>query len=325
MDDTVEMIGESPAMKVVRSLVRKVAPTDATVLVSGESGCGKEPVAQSIHQQSERCTGPFLAVNCGAIPPSLIEAELFGYERGSFTGAARSHEGVFERACGGTLFLDEVSEMPGEMQTRLLRLLETRRFFRVGGTQEISTDVRVVAATNRCPIRAARDGVLREDLLYRLAVFPIMVPPLRERGGDVRLLANHFLDALNRRAGTSKKFAASALDVLATHSWPGNVRELKNSIERAFILADDVLNLELLALAAPQTTDDAIVAGGLFLPFGTTLAQAERRVIETTLEYWNGNKSRSARALGCSLKTLYNKLAQYRRDQQEPIGQAVRA
>jgi transcriptional regulator with PAS, ATPase and Fis domain len=319
MTEMIEMIGESPAMNVVRSLVERVAPTDATVLISGESGAGKEPVAQSIHRQSERCAGPFIAVNCGAIPATLIEAELFGYERGSFTGAARSHEGVFERACGGTLFLDEVTEMPNEMQTRLLRLLETRRFFRVGGSLEIDTDVRVIAATNRCPIRAAQSGVLREDLLYRLAVFPIVLPPLRERGDDVLLLARYFLDSLNDRSGTRKRLTAAALDVLVRHSWPGNVRELKNAIERAFILSDDALNLEFLPVR-DATADETIAANGVSLPLGTTLAQAERQVIEATLAHWNGNKSRSAQALGCSLKTLYNKLAQYQREPAEAVG-----
>ena len=328
MDDVIEMIGESAAMKTVRALIARVARTDATVLVSGESGAGKEPVAQSIHAQSDRRDGPFLAVNCGAIAPSLIEAELFGYERGSFTGASRSHAGVFERASGGTLFLDEVTEMPSEMQTRLLRFLETRRFFRVGGSREIDTDVRIVAATNRCPIRAAHDGVLREDLLYRLAVFPIEIPPLRERGDDVVLLANHFLEALNRPVRTQRTLAPSALELLIRHPWPGNVRELKNAIERAFIASDGELELELLpvqpeAKGPRAMSADTKTGHSVQLPLGTTLAQAERQIIEATLAYWNGNKSRSAQALGCSLKTLYNKLALYQRDAQCDRLQAV--
>lgn len=320
MNEVTEMIGRSPAMKTVHALVERVAPTDATVLVSGESGSGKEPVAQAIHRRSERRNGPFLAVNCGAIPATLIESELFGYERGSFTGAARSHEGVFERASGGTLFLDEVTEMSNEMQTRLLRLLETRRFFRVGGSAEIRTDVRIVAATNRCPVQATHDGVLREDLLYRLAVFPIVVPPLRERGDDVVLLANHFLDELNERSGTRKRFAASALITIETHSWPGNVRELKNAVERAFILADDVLELELLPVQSSSEAD-AAMRDGVQVRCGTTLAEAERSLIEATLSHCNGNKTRAAQTLGCSLKTLYNKLALYHRQpHREQIG-----
>jgi DNA-binding NtrC family response regulator len=319
MNEVTEMIGRSAAMRAVHALIERVAPTDATVLVSGESGAGKEPVAQAIHRKSERSSGPFLAVNCGAIPATLIESELFGYERGSFTGAARSHEGVFERASGGTLFLDEVTEMPSEMQTRLLRLLETRRFYRVGGSAEIRTDVRIVAATNRCPIRATHDGVLREDLLYRLAVFPIIVPPLRDRGDDVMLLANHFLEELNQRSGTRKRFAASALATIQSHTWPGNVRELKNAVERAFILSDDVLELELLPVQ-PTSDSDMGFRDGVQVRCGTTLAEAERSLIEVTLSHCQGNKTRAAQTLGCSLKTLYNKLALYHRQpHREPM------
>src|ERR1700761_2569450 len=196
------MVGRSTAIQAVRDLVEKVAPTDATVLISGESGSGKELVAQAIHARSPRVSGPFLGINCGALAPTLIESELFGFERGSFTGASRSHAGLVERASGGTLFLDEVTEMSADMQTRLLRFLETQRFFRVGGSQELHTDVRVVAATNRSPVQAVREGAMREDLLYRLAVFPISLAPLRERGEDVVLLADYFLDDLNGRNST---------------------------------------------------------------------------------------------------------------------------
>lgn len=321
MMETAQMIGQSKAMKAVQALVERVAPTDATVLVSGESGSGKEPVAHAIHLQSQRRTGPFLAVNCGAIPPSLIETELFGHEHGSFTGASRNHEGVFARASGGTLFLDEVTEMPSDMQTRLLRFLETQRFYRVGGSSEISTDVRVVAATNRCPIRAAQDGVLREDLLYRLAVFPIVIPPLRDRGDDVLLLADHFLSCLNRRSQTQKKFSPAALETLVRHTWPGNVRELKNAIERAFILADGQLDLEVLPVQSATSDVDELLPGvAEQVRCGTTLAQAERSLIEATLSYCSGNKTRAAQALGCSLKTLYNKLALYQREQMAAVG-----
>ena len=187
------MVGRSSAIQAVRDLVEKVAPTDVTVLISGESGSGKELVAQAIHARSPRGAGPFLGINCGALAPTLIESELFGFERGSFTGASRSHAGLVERASGGTLFLDEVTEMSADMQTRLLRFLETQRYYRVGGSQELRTDVRVVAATNRSPLQAVRDGAMREDLLYRLAVFPISLAPLRERGEDVMLLADHLI------------------------------------------------------------------------------------------------------------------------------------
>jgi len=311
------MVGRSPVIQAVRELVEKVAPTDATVLISGESGSGKELVAQAIHARSARSSGPFLGINCGALPPTLIESELFGFERGSFTGAQRSHAGMVERASGGTLLLDEVTEMSADMQTRLLRFLETRRFFRVGGTQEIQTDVRVVAATNRSPLQAVREGSLREDLLYRLAVFPIVLAPLRERGEDVVLLADHFLLELNARNGTDKIFGASAQRKLREYHWPGNVRELKNAIERAYILSDRELELEPMNLHAVVAASERIVAqeehGGVRVPIGTSLAQAERWLIEATLAHWAGNKNRAARMLGCSLKTLYNKLAAYER------------
>lgn len=196
--------GASPAMLEVYAMIEKVAPTDATVLVTGESGSGKELVAQAIHERSERSDGPFVAINCGALPHNLIEAELFGYEKGAFTGANRLHAGCFERAAGGTLFLDEITEMPPEMQVRLLRVLETGRFLRIGGDREIAADARIVAATNRDPHCAVREGTLREDLMYRLAVFPIALPPLRDREGDASLIAESVLQELNEDAGTSR-------------------------------------------------------------------------------------------------------------------------
>jgi DNA-binding NtrC family response regulator len=309
------MVGRSNAIQAVRDLVEKVAPTEATVLISGESGSGKELVAQAIHARSGRSSGPFLGINCGALPPTLIESELFGFERGSFTGAARSHAGMVERASGGTLFLDEVTEMSADMQTRLLRFLETQRFFRVGGTQEIQTDVRIVAATNRSPVQAVRDGALREDLLYRLAVFPITLAPLRERGDDVTLLADHFLGELNARNGSCKVFTARALQTLREYNWPGNVRELKNAIERAYILCELELELEPMNIhvGASDRTGMHDGDGGIRVPIGSSLAQAERWLIEATLAHWAGNKNRAAKTLGCSLKTLYNKLAMYER------------
>jgi DNA-binding NtrC family response regulator len=308
------MVGRSDAMQAVRELVDKVAPTDATVLISGESGSGKELVAQAIHARSTRGTGPFLGINCGALPPTLIESELFGFERGSFTGAARSHAGMVERASGGTLFLDEVTEMSADMQTRLLRFLETQRFFRVGGSREIQTDVRVVAATNRSPIQAVRDGAMREDLLYRLAVFPISLAPLRERGDDVMLLAEHFLNDLNSRHGTNRDFSHTARQTLREYHWPGNVRELKNAIERAYILCEQQLELQPMHLRAAGAGSTAVAGGaGISVPIGSSLAQTERWLIEATLAHWGGNKNRAAKTLGCSLKTLYNKLAIYER------------
>src|ERR1700678_1309404 len=237
------LLGASPAMQEVFRLIERVGPTEASVLLTGESGSGKELAAQSIHECSARRAGPFIAINCGAIPAGLIEAELFGYEKGSFTGAVRSHAGVFERAQGGTLLLDEVIEMPLDMQTRLLRVLETRKFYRVGASSEFLSDVRVIAATNRCPLQAVQSGQLREDLLYRLAVFPIQLPPLRSRANDVEVLAEHFLAELNAQGHTQKRLSAPARMTLKQHSWPGNVRELKNCMERAYILCDTMLEL----------------------------------------------------------------------------------
>lgn len=308
------VLGTSTAMRAMFEMIERGAPTEATVLLIGESGVGKELVAEAIHKLSRRKDGPLIAVNCGSIPTSLIEAELFGYEKGSFTGATRSHAGVFERAHGGTLFLDEITEMPLEMQTRLLRVLEIGRFYRVGGTEEISTDFRVIAATNREVIEAVRERRLREDVMYRLAVFPIRVPALRDRGEDCSLLARHFLAVLNERAGAAKQLSAASTEAMKRHSWPGNVRELKNAVERAFILADDVVELApnilpRLDFAAAETDSE-----GVLLPLGSRLDEAERSLIEATLSHFDGNKRRTAEVLGCSLKTLYNKLHRYERD-----------
>src|SRR3984885_1594779 len=252
------LLGDSEAMQEVFRLIERVGPTEASVLLTGESGSGKELAARSIHDASARRNGPFIAINCGAIPAGLIEAELFGFEKGSFTGAVRGHAGVFERAEGGTLLLDEITEMPLDMQTRLLRVLETKKFYRVGANTELSTDVRVIAATNRCPLQAVKSGQLREDLLYRLAVFPVHMPPLRERGNDVDLLADRFLEELNTRDGAQKHFTALSRMTLRQHSWPGNVRELKNCIERAFILGDQWV--ELAPLIQRATVDKSAAA-----------------------------------------------------------------
>jgi DNA-binding NtrC family response regulator len=300
--------GSSPAMQRVYEMIERVAPTDASVLIVGESGSGKELVAQTIHQGSNRRRGAFVAVNCGAIPASLVEAELFGYEKGAFTGAARTHRGYFERAAGGTLFLDEITEMSPDAQVRLLRVLESGRFWRVGGDTEMRAEVRVVAATNRDLGSAVTEGRLREDLMYRLAVFPINLPPLRSRGADVELLARHFLALLNAEAGTSKSLSKRSTDVLRTHSWPGNVRELKNCVHRAFILADAEVELEHMLPAASADADDP---SRLSFALGTPLAAMEKRTILVTLAHCRGNKRRAAQVLGVSLKTLYNRLNEY--------------
>jgi two-component system, NtrC family, response regulator HydG len=308
-----KLLGHSAPMRALNDQILRVAPTNASVLITGESGCGKELVARSIHAASSRADGPFIAINCGAIPDSLIEAEMFGYEKGAFTGALRTHAGVFERADGGTLFLDEITEMPADLQTRLLRVLESSAFFRVGGTREIGVDVRIVAASNRDPLHAVKIGQLREDLLYRLAVFPIHVAPLRERGTDLQLLAEHYLAELNAAGGTRKRFGPGALQRLARHRWPGNVRELHNAIERAFILCDSQVEPVPISSAAqsePQLERDSQGAS-LRIAVGSKLETVERSLIEATLTHFDGNKRRAATALGCSLRTLYNRLSSY--------------
>lgn len=236
------LVGGSAAMQEVYDQIARVAPTAATVLIRGESGTGKELVAQTVHELSRRRKQIFLPVNCSAISPQLIESEMFGHERGSFTGATREHKGYFEQADGGTLFLDEITEMPAELQAKLLRVLETGTFMRVGGDKFIETDIRVIAATNRIPEEAVAQGKLREDLLYRLQVFPLYLPPLRERGADIEQLVNHFLPEMNRTEGVHKTLSPEALTRLRSYPWPGNVRELRNSIHRAFIMADEVVD-----------------------------------------------------------------------------------
>jgi DNA-binding NtrC family response regulator len=304
------LYGSSPAMLELYEQIGRVSATDATVLIVGESGSGKELIARTIHARSERRDGPFVAVNCGAIPDSLIEAELFGHERGSFTGAVQGRAGYFENANGGTLFLDEITEMMPVRQVKLLRALETGTFYRVGGNELLKSDVRVIAATNRDPLAAIKESGLREDLMYRLAVFPLRAPPLREREGDRELLAQHFLAELNAQEGTSKTFSKRARDTLRTYSWPGNVRELKNSVYRAFILAEKTVEIEHPRLAA--RSKKAVTQGdAMSVWVGTPLAEAQRQIILGTLKYCGGDKRRAAKALGVSLKTLYNRLGAY--------------
>ncbi len=308
------LIGVSTAMQKIYDLIARVAPTQASVLITGESGTGKEMVAQTVHQLSTRRNGPFLPVNCSAVPATLIESQLFGHEKGSFTGAAQQHRGFFERASGGTLFLDEITEMPMELQARLLRVLETGTVMRIGSETLIQVDVRLVAATNRSPEVAVRDGKLREDLYYRLNVFPVNLPPLRDRGEDVELLADYFLSQLNQEAGTTKVLSDRSRDRLRRHNWPGNVRELKNAMHRAFILAEDQVELEIPAGAMGGSHDSAGggSASGLdSIEVGLALDEVERRVILATLERYEGDKRRAAETLGISLKTLYNRLNVY--------------
>jgi DNA-binding NtrC family response regulator len=302
------LVGASARMQAVYDLVAKVAPTDVPVLVVGETGTGKELVAETVHAMSRRRERPFVPVNCGAIAPGVIESELFGHERGSFTGAERTHRGYFEKADGGTLFLDEVTEMPAEAQVKLLRVLEAGAVDRVGGGAAVRVDVRVVAATNRRPDQAVAEGRLREDLLYRLNVFPIPLPPLRERGEDVVLLAEAFLEELNRgQEGPPKAFTRAALARLRAHSWPGNVRELRNVVQRAFILAPNDVDEDAIPLGAPPGgSGDSLV-----FRVGASVADVERRLILATLDHCAGDKRKAADILGISVKTLYNRLNVY--------------
>lgn len=310
-----QLLGNSPPMQRLYDQISRVAPTEATVLLVGESGTGKELVAETVHQLSRRQRNLFLAVNCGAISPNLIESEMFGHERGSFTGADRQHKGYFERADGGTLFLDEITEMPIELQVKLLRVLETGRFMRIGNNSEIETEVRVIAATNRDPEAAVNDGKLRADLYHRLNVFPLHLPPLRERGKDIELLAQAFLDTFNAEQSTDKKLPQEMLDALCAHHWPGNVRELKNWVQRAYILGDDSVDLPNVALQVSPTSR----SGGpnVQIPVGTSLGEADRMLIMATLEQCGGVKKKTAEVLGISLKTLYNRLEEYKAEARE--------
>ncbi len=303
------LYGSSPAMEAMYRQLERVAATDATVLLEGESGTGKELIAQTVHLHSRRSDRQFVAVNCGAVPAHLIEAALFGHEKGSFTGAVRQQSGYFEHASGGTLFLDEITEMPCDMQVKLLRVLESGSFLRVGGSDAVSVDVRLIAATNRPLMKAVQDGSLRQDLMYRLAVFPVRVPPLRERGPDIERLAQHFLQQLNDEAGTRKQLSPQSAERLHGYPWPGNVRELKNLMHRAYILSSDVVYID--EPAARSQARSVLANGTLNFPVGTPLADAQRDLIFATLQHFSGNKRLTASALGISVKTLYNRLKEY--------------
>jgi len=316
-----KLYGACEAMKQLFATIERAAPTSATAVILGQSGSGKELVAAQIHELSQRREHPFIAVNCGALPETLIESELFGHEKGSFTGAARQHHGCFERANKGTLFLDEIAEMPIDMQVRLLRVLETGRFTRVGGDDEIEVDVRVIAATNRNLKEAVAAGKLRADLMYRLCVIPIDIPPLAERDGDAVLLAEHFLDEQNREHGTDKRYTRAAREAMAAYGWPGNVRELRNVVQRAFVMSDRDVDVDL-DVGALSTGANGALAGGvkpiemgarrITVTVGTSLDDAERALILTTLDAVEGSRVQAAKILGISLKTLYNRLHAYR-------------
>jgi DNA-binding NtrC family response regulator len=309
------LIGASLEMRKIYQVIEQAAPTSASVLVSGESGTGKEVVAQTIHQLSPRVTQPFVPLNCAAIPDTLLESELFGHEKGAFTGAIARRQGCFELAHRGTLFLDEIAEMTPVLQAKLLRVLQERTFRTLGGTREQAVDIRVIAATNQDPLDAVRQGKLREDLYYRLNVFAIRLPPLRDRKDDLPLLSLAFVKEFASRNGRDVAGVSDeAMRQLERYHWPGNVRELRNVIERATIVAKGALIMpgDLPPLAGPAPAPHA-PAGGLSP--GTTVDEAERQLIEITLQHTSGNKTRAAEMLGISLKTLHNKLNRMKAEQ----------
>jgi DNA-binding NtrC family response regulator len=334
-----ELVGASGRMQEIFSLLERVAPSNVSVLITGESGTGKELVARTLHDLSPRKMKPFVAVNCAAIPETLIESEIFGHEKGAFTGAAERRAGCFELASEGTLLLDEIGEMPLGTQAKLLRILEDSKVRRLGGKAEFEVDVRVVAATNKVPDEAVRGGHLREDLYYRLNVFHVHLPPLRERREDIPSLVETLIADLNRKHERKvTDLAPEVLEALMRHDWPGNVRELRNALERAVIVAAEgtiqlshlPVNLQALTEARPEMRAVAAAAGmahgiaslqpverttgdaeTIQVPIGTTVEDAEKSLILRTLEHMKNNKTRAAEVLGISLKTLHNKLKEY--------------
>ncbi|HEX2464628.1 MAG TPA: sigma-54 dependent transcriptional regulator [Thermoanaerobaculia bacterium] len=306
-----ELVGTSKAMRDLFKMIREVASTDVPVLISGESGTGKEVAANTIHSLSRRAAAPFHAINCAAIPAELMESEIFGHEKGSFTGAIGQRKGCFEMAHGGTLFLDEIAEMPMALQPKLLRVLEDGKVRRIGGRGEIQVDVRHLAATNKDPEDAIKKGQLREDLYYRLNVLRLHLPPLRERAEDIALLATRFVDHGNRRHGTEVEgLSNESRQALESYPWPGNVRELRNVIERGLVLAKTGrIGKEHLPLFLREP--GASAKETIAVPLGTTVADAERELILKTLEQTGNNKAEAARWLGVDVKTIRNKLKSY--------------
>lgn len=305
-----ELLGQSEAMQEIYRLLDAVAKSDTTILITGESGTGKELVARAIHRRSTRRKQEFVAMNCSALPAEILENELFGHEKGAFTGALTEKPGCFELADGGTLFFDEIGEMPFGLQAKLLRALEERKFRRLGGRKEISVDVRIVSATNRDVREAVKEKTLREDLFYRLAVVEIELPPLRDRLSDLELLVRDFIKRFAEKSAKKVNgIEREAFEVLLRHSWPGNVRELRNVIERAVILS---AGKQLIAADLPKYLLKQEQSNVLTLPIGTTVDEAERLLILRTLEAHHNNKTHAAETLGISLKTLHNKLDRYR-------------
>jgi DNA-binding NtrC family response regulator len=314
----VDLVGASPQMQQVFSLIRQVAPSKAAALIAGESGTGKELVARAIHHLSPRRGGPFVAINCAAMPETLMESELFGHEKGAFTGAVERRAGCFELAQHGTLLLDELAEMPVATQAKLLRVLEDSRVRRLGGKNEIAVDVRIVASTNKVLEEVLQKGELREDLYYRLNVFRIDLPPLREREGDLPLLTESLIGVLNRKHSCRVTEAQpEVIEALSRHNWPGNVRELRNVLERAVIIAGEGpitlahLPHDFGSSAGSRPPVQVNEPDSVRLPVGTTVGEAEKLLIQLTLRHTKNNKTRAAEILGISLKTLFNKLKEY--------------
>ena len=314
------IIGDSPALRQVMSAIDRAAGTDTTVLLEGESGTGKELCARALHNSSPRANGPFVAINCAAIPENLLEAELFGYERGAFTGAAQRKIGKFEMAQRGTIFLDEIGEMPLALQAKMLRAIETKKIERLGGNASITVDIRIVAATNRLLRQAVASRQFREDLYFRLSVFPVTIPPLRDRKEDIPKLAHHFVERVARDVGKKVTLSGEALAMLVAHPWPGNVRELQNAIERAVILADGErlmprhLSLTTQVGATEDPWDMLDWSGTLADVSARFAAEAEKRKIAYALRQANGDKGRASDLLQINFKTLSAKLRQYGMD-----------
>jgi len=309
--DSDQMVGKSKAMLAVYDQISKVAPSRATVLICGETGTGKELVARAIHYTSPRSDKPFIKINCAALSAGLLESELFGHEKGSFTGADRRKIGRFELANEGTLLLDEISEMNVDLQAKLLRVLQEREFERVGGTAPIGVDTRIVSTTNKVLSEAVESGKFREDLYFRLNVVPIHLPPLRERKEDVPLLTEHFVRKFSREnGGRVEKVSPEAMQMLTGHSWPGNVRELENCIERAVVLSGDrILHPEHFSFGPAPVKSGR--RNGISVPHGSTVDEAVRILIEDTLERCSDNRTHAAQSLGISVRTLRNKLNEY--------------
>ncbi|GAA4472337.1 sigma-54 dependent transcriptional regulator [Novipirellula rosea] len=304
------IIGNGAAMQAVFQQIRQVAATEATVLIQGESGTGKELIARALHDLSDRSSGPFIAVNLGAMPENLLESELFGHEKGSFSGASRQKPGCFEQAAGGTLFLDEVTEMSAKSQVDLLRVLESRVFTRVGGEELIHTDVRIVSATNRSVHELIEEGVFREDLFYRLNVIPIEVPPLRARREDIPLLVEHFLEQFcTRHSRDAKQLSPAAMQTLVSSNWPGNVRQLRNMIERIVVThSGEVIHHDELPAELTRTPSPA---NKTLVPLAEAVEACERETIAAVLNAYDLHRDKTAKALGISVRTLHYKMSRY--------------